>query len=542
MPAGGRQMRTRSRWPLAVWACVVLLAGPTVAQDAPRPPHFVDETAGSGLATSYAGEWEFIVGGGPAVFDCNGDGRADVLLPGGIGTAQLYRNVSERGGALHFEPVASGLELDSVSGAYPLDVDSDGITDVVMLRVGENRVMRGTGDCHFAPANAAWGFDGGDGWSTAFAATWEKGAVWPTLAIGNYVDRMEQIAPWGTCTDNWLHRPASSGQGWAPPLPLTPSYCALSLLFTDWNRSGTPSLRVSNDREYYEGGQEQMWEILPGTQPRALGEKDGWKSLRIWGMGIASYDLNADGYPEYFLTSMGDNKLQAIAPPGDGTAPLPDYKDVAYAKGVTAHRPYTGDDLRPSTAWHAQFADVNNDGLADLFVAKGNVDKMPDFAAHDPDNLLLGADDGKFVEAGAEAGIANNGTSRGGALADFNLDGRLDLLVTNRNGPTQIWRNDSTDAGHWVEVDIRQAGVNGAAIGGWLEVKHGQSVLRRELTIGGGHAGGQLTWWHFGLGEDLRLTASVIWPDGTRSEWPDLDADTFYRLERGRPAVALTRP
>ncbi len=39
------------------------------------------------------------------------------------------------------------------------------------------------------------------------------------------------------------------------------------MLFTDWNRSGTPSLRVSNDREYYEGGQEQMWKIEPGKEP-----------------------------------------------------------------------------------------------------------------------------------------------------------------------------------------------------------------------------------------------------------------------------------
>ena len=41
-------------------------------------------------------------------------------------------------------------------------------------------------------------------------------------------------------------------------------------------------------------------------------EAEGWKYLRIWGMGIASYDLDFDGYPEYFLTSMADNKLQTL--------------------------------------------------------------------------------------------------------------------------------------------------------------------------------------------------------------------------------------
>ena len=83
------------------------------------------------------------------------------------------------------------------------------------------------------------------------------------------------------------------------------------MLFTDWNRSGTPSLRVSNDREYYEGGQEQMWRIAPGEPPRLYTEKDGWKYLRVWGMGIASYDLSGSGYPDYFLTSMADQQAAA---------------------------------------------------------------------------------------------------------------------------------------------------------------------------------------------------------------------------------------
>src|SRR6185295_6684020 len=103
---------------------------------------------------------------------------------------------------------------------------------------------------------------------------------------------------------------------------------------------------------------------------------------------IASADVTGDGYPDYFLTSMADNKLQTFSNlPADGIA-KPDFKDVALAKSAIAQRPYTGGDVRPSTAWHAQFEDVNNDGLLDLFVAKGNVSKMPDFAQNDPNNLL----------------------------------------------------------------------------------------------------------------------------------------------------------
>ena len=226
------------------------LATPACAE--PLVPQFTDETKTAGLATVYDGEWEYMAGGGVATFDCSGDGFPEVFLSGGAAPSALYLNRSPQGGALAFEKT-DAITLDAVLGAYPLDIDSDGVMDLVVLRQGENKLLRGLGNCRFEAANEAWGFDGGDAWSTAFAAIWEKGQDWPTLAIGNYIDRTAEAFPWGSCTDNWLHRP--DGQRFAAPIPLTPSYCALSMLFTDWNRSGHPSLRVSNDGEYYKGGQ-----------------------------------------------------------------------------------------------------------------------------------------------------------------------------------------------------------------------------------------------------------------------------------------------
>ena len=505
-------------------------------------PMFVEETASSGVASVYAGEWQYMVGGGVATFDCNGDGFPDMLLAGGEGHAKFYRNVSTRGGPLKFVEETSGLEIDHVTGAYPIDIDGDGVMDVVLLRVGGNVLMRGLGNCKFERANELWGFDGGDGWTTAFSATFEKGADWPTLAFGNYINRKEEISPWGTCTDNYLYRPLVEGgkpqRKFAPPLALKPSFCPLSMLFTDWNRSGTPSLRVSNDREYYEGGQEQLWHIDPGKAPALYTEAEGWKPLRIWGMGIASADLNGTGYPVYFLTSMADSKLQSLAAVPEGGKPAadlkPDFKDIAFAKGVTAHRPYMGTDLKPSTGWHAQFEDVNNDGLVDLFIAKGNVDQMPDFAAKDPNNLLLQMPDGKFVEAAGLAGVASTATSRGAALVDFNLDGLMDLVVVNRRETAQVWRNMSTNAGHFFEVRLQQPGANRDGVGAWIEVRHASGpVQRREITIGGGHASGSLGWWHFGLGADETAAVQVIWPDGEASAEYAVKAGQFAVLERG---------
>ena len=46
-------------------------------------PSFVEETASAGIDSVYAGDWEYMVGGGVATFDCNGDGFDDMLLAGG---------------------------------------------------------------------------------------------------------------------------------------------------------------------------------------------------------------------------------------------------------------------------------------------------------------------------------------------------------------------------------------------------------------------------------------------------------------------------
>jgi len=507
------------------------------ASDGLIVPLFEDVTATAGIASVYKGEWQYMVGGGAASFDCNGDGFPDLALAGGEGAASLFINKSQQGGALTFERFESGIELNQVTGIYPIDIDADGITDLVILRVGEIVLMRGLGQCRFERANEAWHFASGDAWWTSFSATWEKGAKWPTLAFGAYINPKSEDNPWGSCTENQLFRPNEDGNGFSKPFALTPSYCALSMLFTDWNRSGTPSLRVSNDREYYEGGQEQLWHVDAGQEPRLYSEAEGWKFLKIWGMGIASFVFPDEQYPSYFLTSMSDNKLQVLNGAKPDTSPAPVYKDIAYDRGLTAYRPYTGGDLKPSTAWHAQFEDINNDGYMDLFVAKGNVDQMPDFALKDPSNLLMQRPDGRFQEVGDVAGLARFSTARGAALADFNLDGKMDIVVVNRRENAVVWHNITPNTGHFVDLMVHQSGPNRDAIGAWIEVDDGHHITRREITIGGGHAGGSLGWRHFGVDSATSVKMRMIWPDGQTDDWAIYASDARYLVQRGQSAT-----
>ena len=443
----------------------------------------------------YTGGWEHFVGGGLAVMDCNGDQLPDLFAAGGSSPAALFIN---RGG-FQFEPAPLPADLTETSGAYPLDIDGDGWMDLFVLRVGPNRVLRGGPDCRFDDATEDWGLPSEEQWSNAFSAWWE-GDGQPVMAVGNYVDRSNPDGPFFACDSNSILRP--DGEGYTAR-PLTPGFCPLSMLATQDAR-GRPTLRISNDRQYYvRNGYEQMWDI---QDQRFLTPADGWPSVSIWGMGIASRDLNGDGRDEVMLTSMGDQLLQMAQPDGS-------YAAAPFGIGTYAHIPFDGSDGRPSTGWHAQFGDVDNDGRPDLFIAKGNVDQMPSNAIHDPNNLLMQQPDGNFKEHADAAGVATGERSRGAALVDLDNDGRLDLVVINRRAAMELYRNETPSTGNWITVALTQTGGNRNAVGATVTVtSNGQSQVQ-HVTVGGGHAGGQAVPLHFGLGTASEAQITVRWPE-----------------------------
>ena len=519
------------------------LALTSAGETSAEAPRFVEESTAAGIDHVYDGEFPYFVGGGVATFDCNDDRRPDLYLAGGAAPAALYRNESPVGGALRFAKVSDPVtDLTSVTGAYPIDVDGDALTDLAVLRNGENVLLRGLGDCRFERANETWGYDGGDALTAAFSATWEGSATLPTLAFGNYLD-LAKAEDRSACADNQLVRPLPGGDTYAAPIPLAPGYCTLSVLFSDWDRSGDTDLRMANDRHYYLDGEEQLWRIEPGEPPRIYTRADGWRRLVIWGMGIASYDVTGDGLPEVYLTSQGDNKLQTL----ESAAGRPAYRDIAIDRGVTATRPYTGGDPLPSTAWHPEFQDVNNDGVVDLFVSKGNVEAQPGFASKDPSNLLIGRPDGTFVEEGLAAGIASFVRGRGAAVVDLNLDGMLDIVQVNRRVNVSLFRNvgsgtaaEPQPMGNWIAARPEQAGPNRDAIGSWIQVRFGDYTVERELTIGGGHASGELGWVHVGLGDADSAEVRIRWPDGEVGPWQEVAANRFVTIPRGSNPTTWT--
>ena len=156
---------------------------------------------------------------------------------------------------------------------------------------------------------------------------------------------------------------------------------------------------------------------------------------------------------------------------------------------------------------------------------------------------------GTFTDAAEAAGIIDYDRGRGAALADFNLDGQLDLVEMFYGAPAKLWRNVGTGSaaqpapmGHWLGVRLSEASPNKDAIGAWIEVQAGGKTLRRELNVGGGHASGELGWIHFGLGAATDVQIRVKWPDGTVGPWMPAPADSFAVVTKGANAVTHWQP
>jgi tetratricopeptide (TPR) repeat protein len=100
----------------------------------------------------------------------------------------------------------------------------------------------------------------------------------------------------------------------------------------------------------------------------------------------------------------------------------------------------------------AAWADVDNDGYLDLFVANEN----------SPEQLFHNKRDGTFEEIGAASGVGQTGFSKGVAAADFDRDGFTDFYVTNQNGSNFLYHNNGNRT--FTEVG-RQAGVQAPSYG-----------------------------------------------------------------------------
>ncbi len=188
---------------------------------------------------------------------------------------------------------------------------------------------------------------------------------------------------------------------------------------------------------------------------------------------------------------------------------------------------YTGD-----TGWHpdvevgVNFVDLDNDGCQDIFVTNGHiydnaeeihegVNTFSSYAQLNHCSLNLG--DGTFTEVSSQSGsgFLINKVSRGGAFADYDNDGDLDILITNSNQKLGLLRNDISNTNHWLTICIIGIQSNKDGIGTRIKITIGRISQIREVKSGSSYLCQSDMRLHFGLGGSASVNQIEIqWTNG----------------------------
>ena len=191
-------------------------------------------------------------------------------------------------------------------------------------------------------------------------------------------------------------------------------------------------------------------------------------------------------------------------------------------------------------SWSAKFADLDNDGLQDLYVVNGMYSEssfghLPGAELVEQNQVFRNEGGGSFRRA-PEWGLGSTAGGRGMSIADLDGDGDLDIVVNNLGAPAELLENRLC-GGASLQVDLRWPGSgNTRAIGSRLTLHASSGSYVREIRSSSGFLSGDPSRIHFGFPTGAELhRLEVTWPDGTRSTLPAPTANTLLTLHRTNP-------
>jgi hypothetical protein len=501
--------------------------------------------------------------GGVAVFDYNNDGLLDIFFTNGAAIPSLektdpsyWNRLYRNNGDGTFTDVTEQAGVKGVGysmGVAAGDYDNDGFVDLYITGVNRNQLLHNNGDGTFTDVTDKAGVGGtiaGYGKPWAVAAGWfdstNSGRL--DLIVINYLDY--DIANAKLCS-----------------IGSARTYCAPG------NFKGTPNILYRNN------GDGTFTDVLASSH---IGQYVGK------GMGLAFADYDNDGFtdifvsndtsPNFLLHNNGDGTFkdvaleQGVAYTSNGSFVagmgaefrdlnndgLPDifhtamfgdtfplykntgtqFDDVTDVSGVTAfsHR---------MTAWGTGAFDFDNDGQKDLFTAGGAILDTEMEVLHrptlQPDGLLRNNGNFNFTDVSATAGDAflSPRLHRGAAFGSFNNDGKIDIVVSTINDRPQLLMNRTTNGNHWIILKLMGTKDNRDGLGTKVKITTAEGVQYNHATTAVGYSSSSDKRVHFGLGKAAMIDKiELSWPTGVKQVLTHVKADQVLTVVESEPGAA----
>jgi len=531
----------------------------------PTVPHFRDVSSEVGLGTLPHTNLdrryviETMSGGGVAFLDCDNNGRLaiavvndssiDRYLAGGDPMITLYREDGNRK-TLHFTDVTAAAGLTTkgwATGIAVADYDNDGLPDIYVTGYGHNVLYHNLGGCKFADVTARAGVGGGGFSAGAAWADYDRDGF-VDLYVARYVSTDPRHLPDPQRTvykkaltelpgkmpgeTNLLYRNRGDGtfEEVAAKTGVQNAQKAhgMGICWGDFDGDGWPDLFVTNDgysNFLFHNKRAGTFEDIGLYSGTAYGER----GQTYGNMACDFADLGHNGRFDLFVTRFAGQPASLYINDGHN-----EFHDVADHAGIAAP-------TSPLVKWGANFADFDNSGWQDIFMASGNFSTLLDGALGEspfvePIELLLNETNGKFREVAAATGL-NAGplkSRRGTALGDVNNDGRLDILVFNVGAPPSLFLNETMNDNHWITLHLVGTKSNQMAIGAHVTVTTGNVKQVDEVRAGGSYLSTSDPRLHFGLGSAPSFDSiEVLWPSGLLEKFPGGPGNRFVSLVEG---------